>query len=62
MNANFNGHDLDDYLRITSKLQRNIGRSRNNELVTMGRGQRKLVESLTDEGYITMPFVLRYDL
>ncbi|WP_396219481.1 hypothetical protein, partial [Enterococcus sp.] len=43
MNANFNGHDLDDYLRITSKLQRNIGRSRNNELVTMGRGQRRLV-------------------
>lgn len=62
MNANFNGHDLDDYLRITSKLQRNIGRSRNNELVTMGRGQRRFVESTTEESYITMPFMLRYDL
>lgn len=62
MFANFNGYNLDEYLRITDKLQRPIGSERKNNLVTTGRGQRRFVNSKKQEGYIDMPFVIRNNL
>lgn len=61
MFANFNGHNLDEYLRITSGLSRNIGVNRTNKLTQM-RASKKFIHSVIDEGFIDMPFLLRYDL
>ena len=59
----FNGHELNEFLGVTSDFERGIGTERENNLLEVGSSNFKQYQGYRlKENRIPMPFVIRYNL
>lgn len=59
----FDGHELNEYLSVTSDFERGIGTIRSNDLLQVGNSNGKKYKGYRlEENSFPMPFVLRYKL
>lgn len=63
LTVTFNGVDLTSYLQVTEEFYRNIGTTRNNNLLEVGSANGRKYKGYTlDKKVIDMPYQLKYDL